>query len=145
MTAKDALNAIRFEDAAIQRIIERGERYTDMATRATSSTEAERVSGTGCRSKVEDCVCRKVDYEAKHHVNERIDRLADMRHDAGETIKRIEQPRFQQVLTLRYLMHNSWLWTWERIAREMGISVMHTHRIHGFALLAFARLPRNDP
>ena len=63
MSAKDNLYAIRKLDARIQKLISKCDDYDDAASRATGRMEAERISGTGSRSRVEDCVCRKIDYE----------------------------------------------------------------------------------
>ena len=150
MTAKEQLNAIRDEDRAIQNAIERVDGWYDAATRGTGSMEAERVSGTGERSRVETAVCRMVDYEREQHLTARIDALVDMRQSAERIIKRIESPRFRQVLTLRYLQMESWAWTWERIASEMRVCKRTVYELHGWALQAFQNereghaLPRRD-
>lgn len=137
MTAKETLNAIRDEDRAIQNAIERVENWYDAATRSTGSMEAERVSGTGERSRVESAVCRMVDFEREQHLTERIDALVDMRQSAERIIARIESPRFRQVLTLRYLQTASWTWGWRRIASVMGLPLTTVYELHGRALQAF--------
>ena len=139
MTAKDNLNAIRKLDYDIQQVNNRCDEYFDSATRATGRMEAERISGTGSRSRVEDCVCRKIDYERKNNLDARIDELADMRREARLIIARIECERFRQVLTLRYMQYRSWEWPWERVAKVMGVTVTHAHRLHGWALVAYER------
>ena len=145
MTAKEQLNAIRDEDRAIQNAIERVDNWYDAATRGTGSMEAERVSGTGERSRVETAVCRMVDFEREQHLTARIDALVDMRQSAERIIKRIDSPRFRQVLTLRYLQTESWTWTWERIAAEIGCSVRTIHVLHGWALVAFHNALQTPP
>lgn len=137
MTAKETLNAIRDEDRAIQNAIERVDNWYDAATRSTGSMEAERVSGTGERSRVETAVCRMVDYEREQHLAARIDALVDMRKSAERIIKRIESPRFRQVLTLRYLQVESWTWGWRRIASVMGLPLTTVYELHGRALQAY--------
>jgi DNA-directed RNA polymerase specialized sigma24 family protein len=145
MTAKERLNLIRIEDKAIQDAQDRCGNWFDAATRGTGSMEAERVSGTGERSRVESAVCRMVDFEREQHLTARIDALVDMRKEAERIIARIESPRFRQVLTLRYLQFESWTWTWERIAAEMGCSVRTIHVLHGWALVAFQNAPQTPP
>ena len=145
MTAKEQLNAIRDEDRAIQNAIDRVDNWYDAATRGTGSMEAERVSGTGERSRVESAVCRMVDYEREQHLTARIDALVDMRQSAERIIKRIDSPRFRQVLTLRYLQSESWAWTWERIATEMRCPKTTVYELHGWALQAFANAPQTPP
>lgn len=145
MTAKEQLNAIRIEDKAIQDAQDRCGNWFDAATRGTGSMEAERVSGTGERSRVESAVCRMVDFEREQCLTARIDALVDMRQEAERIIARIESPRFRQVLTLRYLQFESWTWTWERIASEIGCSVRTIHVLHGWALVAFQNAPQTPP
>lgn len=145
MTAKEQLNAIRDEDRAIQNAIDRVDNWYDAATRATGSMEAERVSGTGERSRVESAVCRMVDYEREQHLTARIDALVDMRQAAERIIKRIDSPRFRQVLTLRYLQTESWTWGWRRIASVMGLPLTTVYELHGRALQAFANAQQTPP
>jgi len=139
MTAKDELNAIRAEDRAIQKELERMDAWYDFATRATGSMEAERISGTGERSRVEAAVCRMIDYEREQHLTARIDALADMRQAAERIISRIESPRFRQVLRLRYLQMESWTWSWRRIASVMGLPLTTVYELHGWALQAYEK------
>lgn len=145
MTAKEQLNAIRDEDRAIQNAIERVDNWYDAATRGTGSMEAERVSGTGERSRVETAVCRMVDFEREQHLTARIDALVDMRQSAERIISRIDSPRFRQVLTLRYLHTKSWTWGWRRIASVMGLPLTTVYELHGWALQAFANAPQTPP
>jgi hypothetical protein len=145
MTAKERLNLIRIEDKAIQDAQDRCGNWFDAATRGTGSMEAERVSGTGERSRVESAVCRMVDYEREQRLTARIDALVDMRQSAERIIARIESPRFRQVLTLRYLQFESWTWTWERIAAEMRCPKTTVYELHGWALQAFANAPQTPP
>lgn len=137
MSHKDFLNSIRADDEAVQRLMERRDWYIDAACRGTGTAEATRVSGTASHSRVEDFVCRMIDYEAERGYDARIDALADKRLQAEHVIARIRQPRFRQVLTLRYLQPCSWLWTWDRIAEEMGDSLRAVLYLHGWALKAY--------
>lgn len=134
MTAKEQLNAIRDEDRAIQNAIDRVDNWYDAATRGTGSMEAERVSGTGERSRVETAVCRMVDFEREQHLTARIDALVDMRQSAERIIKRIQAPRQRELLRLRYLQDRSWEWTWDKIAEKMQISRRSVDAVHGGAL-----------
>jgi hypothetical protein len=137
MNAKERLNLIRIEDKAIQDAQARCGNWFDAATRCTGSMEAERVSGTGERSRVESAVCRMVDFEREQHLTARIDALVDMRQSAERIIARIESPRFRQVLRLRYLQMESWTWGWRRIASVMGLPLTTVYELHGWALQAY--------
>ena len=140
MTAKDELNAIRAEDRAIQKELERMDAWFDFATRATGSMEAERISGTGERSRVEVAVCRMIDAERDKHLTERIDRLADARREAERIIGMIEPPCQREVMRLRYLQPESWRWTCARIIKKMGRPSRTVYEWHGWALVEYERL-----
>jgi hypothetical protein len=140
MTAKDELNAIRAEDRAIQKELERMDAWYEFATRATGSMEAERISGTGERSRVEVAVCRMIDAERDKHLTERIDRLADARREAERIIGMIEHPCQREVMRLRYLQPESWRWTWARIIKKMGRPSRTVYEWHGCALVEYERL-----
>lgn len=135
--AKIYLQSIRDEDAEIQKMLRKRDYFVDMATRGTGSMEATRVSGGPAHSRVEDYVCRMIDYEAEEHMNDRIDALADKKRDAERVIERISLPRFREVLRLRYLQDSSWKWGWRRIAETMGCSERTLFNIHGWALLQY--------
>ena len=52
-------------------------------------------------------------------------------------VERIENPKHKQVLELRYFM--PYPTKWEDIAETMGCDVRHVYRLHGEALVDYAK------
>ena len=103
-------------------------KYRDMATRATSSTEATRVFGSSNRSRVEDAVVRICDLEqdAREDLNE----LKRYRRDVMAVIRRIRDVKRRDILEMHYVTG----WSLERIADEMHYHVRWVQILHGQAL-----------
>lgn len=112
---------IRAREAQIQK-------YRDMATRATSSMEATRVSGTGSRSRVESAVVRICDLE--RDVMGDMDELRRYRRDVMAVIQRVPDVRHRDILEMHYITG----WSLQRIADEMHYQVRWVQILHGQAL-----------
>ena len=79
-------------------------------------------------SALEDAVCAIADYEAKIETKiaqwrAALDRVTGIIYAVGDQ-------RYQMLLLYRYRD----LWTWEKIAVEMGYSWQYVHRLHSRAL-----------
>ncbi len=121
------------EDAAnIQRRIEikteTAHIYRDMAMRATGSTEAVRVGGTGARSKVETNVNKLIDIERA--IERDIEKLHGRIEMTTELIEGVSTPERKELLELRYLMGLKW----EDVGRRMHYDKRQSQRIHKRAL-----------
>lgn len=103
-------------------------KYRDMATRATSSTEAARVSGSSSRSRVEEAVVRICDLEMD--AKEDMEQLRKYRRDVMAVIGRIQDARYRDVLEMHYVTG----WSLQRIADEMHYQVRWVQILHGQAL-----------
>ena len=107
---------------------ETAHRYRDMATRATGSTEAARVGGTGARSKVETNVSKLIDIERA------IERDAERLHDritmTMELIEGAGTAERKELLELRYLAGLKW----EEVGERMHYDKRQSQRIHKKAL-----------
>lgn len=112
----------------------------DLERLATLRTKAEGVRGMEYdrqtvhggteHSALEDAACAIADCEAKIEAEVKqwraaLDRVTGIIHDVGDQ-------RYQMLLLYRYRD----LWTWEKIAVEMGYSWPHIHRMHAVALKA---------
>ncbi len=106
----------------------------DMATKATSSMNAGRVSGTSARSKVEEYGSNAVDLEAA--IKQSAREIIATRFEIMQTIEQVQDERQRTVLELRYLN----LLAWHEIERALSYSRPQTMRIHGAALLAVAEV-----
>ena len=61
------------------------------------------------------------------------DKLTALREDAKARIGQLEDWRYREVLTRRYLQGQSW----EQVAVDMGYDYYHVHKLHGRALRIF--------
>lgn len=121
----------------INRLVqEKKERLADLmesATRATSSYEAERVSGSGERSRVETLMNRKIDLERQ--LGSSIERLDAERYRIQAAIDRVEDKDQRSLLDLRYIDGKRWLFIMDRL----HVGETTSRRIHHAALDAFMR------
>lgn len=107
---------------------ETANRYRDMAMRATGSTEAVRVSGTGTRSKVETNMDKFIDIERA--IERDAARLRDKITMTMELIEGVGTPERKELLELRYMCGL----TWEGVGQRMRYDKRQSQRIHKRAL-----------
>lgn len=107
---------------------ETAHRYNDMATRATGSMEAVRVSGSGTRSKVESNANAMMDIERA--IERDAERLRDKIAMTMELIEGVSTPERKELLELRYLCGL----TWEGVGQRMRYDKRQSQRIHKRAL-----------
>lgn len=88
------------------------------------------VHGGAEHSALEDAACAIADYEVKIEAEVAQWRAALDR--VTGVIYAVKDQRYQMLLLYRYRD----LWTWEKIAVEMGYSWQYVHRLHGRALKA---------
>ena len=118
--------------AALQ---ERGQRYEDLATRATAHYRAGPGGGTRRVSSVEEYAVKLADLS--RDMAARADIYAEALRGIETTIDAIDDPVKRDVLKLRYLNG----WGWGRIAKAMNYTESWLYTIHGRALRAL-RVPR---
>ena len=99
-----------------------------MATKATASIHAERVSGTQQRSPMENAVIKLIDLE--HEIDADIDRLVNLKRELATFISQMDNQAYRVLLELRYLGGN----TWEEVSKIMGYDLRWVYRLHGKAL-----------
>lgn len=149
MTAKDFLNLVRLAEERAEPEMERLRTLTERAGYGTGQKEAQRVSGTNQRSKVEDNVCIKVDLEAemqqkapriKREVNKPLLDYASLRYEAMCVINGIPRYDYRQVLIHYYID----ALTWPEVARTMKRSLRGTQSLGGYAVEVFGRIWENS-
>ncbi len=128
MTAKEYLAQAFRLDQRINSKLEQVSRLRNMAMKATSSFQAERISGTKQHSPMESSLVKVIDLE--YEIDADIDRLVDLKREIIEVVNSVQHPECQLVLELRYLSYMNW----EEIAERMNYSYRQIHRIHGQAL-----------
>ena len=128
MTTKEYLSQAFRLDQRINSKLEQVSRLRGLATKATGSFQAERISGTSQHSPMESAVVKLIDLE--YEINDDIDRLVDLKREMADLIGEIADPSHRILLELRYLGGNRW----EDIALKMGYDLRWIYRLHGRAL-----------
>lgn len=132
--AKKVLKDFVQLDKRIDEKYERIKALLDSATRATPSMEAERVSGTGEKSRLESVMIRKIDLERQ--LDKSIDKLNAQRFEIQNAIDAMEDSREKRLLELRYIDGRSWA----SVTTRMEISESMSFAIHEVALIHFAEI-----
>lgn len=134
MTIKEYLGQLQRKDAKINSLLARQRRYRELASRCTAVYRDGPGGGQRYTSSTEEYVCKIVDLE--HEIDRRIDEYVDTTREIERLILSLEDPRYREVLQLRYING----WSWPRIADEMHYTLDWVWRLHGRALQEIARL-----
>lgn len=132
--AKQVLQEYRQLERRVSEKTERLAALMASATRANSSTEATRVSGTGARSRVEQAVITIIDLESQ--LDKSIDQKNAQRHAIQNAIDAMKDEREARLLELRYIDGRSWA----SVMTRMGIGETYSRVIHESALAHFAEI-----
>lgn len=148
-TAKDFLRIVRLAEEKAEPEMERLRTLVDQAGYGTGQKEAQRISGTSQRSRVETNVCAKIDLEnelsKKGLKHTEIDRraafidYAALRYEAMTVMRLIPRSTYSEVLYLYYIE----ALTWPEVAKTMKRSLRYTYKLHGYALEVFERVWTN--
>lgn len=128
MTAKECLRQLRYKNARINAMIERRQRYRELATRSTSVLRGEFSGGRRMNSSCEEYVCKIVDLERE--IDQRIDEYVDLTRQIEANIDSLADQRYRELLRWRYINE----WSWEKIAQSMHYDRVTVWRLHGKAL-----------
>ncbi len=130
---KEYLQSVRDAERDIRVIKAKRAHYLDMATSMTGMS-ASNIRNTNKRSRVETAAVELV--ELADEMGERAEVLAQRARHAERIISQLENARYREVLSLRYLAGKSWA----DVARAMGYREVHNaHTIHGWALRELQR------
>lgn len=132
MDVRQTLDTARSSIKRVKAIKARMDFYMDLATKATSSLEAVRVSGTGNHSKVEDNVVRLID--AQELLDKELARSEHVIAEAERLIATLEEPK-HSIMAYRYLMGMAWA----EIADVVGYEKRQVFRYHGWSLQELKR------
>mgnify|MGYP003096381447 CR=1 FL=1 len=131
MTAKEYLSQARYLDARINTKIKQLEALNTLATSATSVLTGMPHSPNKATSKMADIVDKIVDLQAE--INRDIDALVDLKGEMRSKLEMVPAEDYKAILEMRYLCFMSW----EQIARNLGLSVPYTYKLHDRALKGF--------
>lgn len=134
--AKEYFAQIKKTDRLIQRL--KGTVATLRSGLISQSYEVkpDRVHSSCPQNPLEAGMIKILDFERE--ITARIEELYITRKDAFERIRNISDLDQQNVLIARYCQDKKW----EKIAIELNFSISQVYRIHGAALLSFAK---NNP
>ena len=119
------LNQYRRIDKRIERLMGEKAAWMERAT-AITPVYKERAgsSGSAGEGKIQTAI-EKID-EIEREITAQIDALADLRRIIARGIRRVEDGRFKDVLSFRYLS----VMTWEQVAEKMEMDERWVRRLH---------------
>jgi len=132
MTAKDYLRQVRTLDLKIESRTKEKEDLRERAMCVSAvRTDGDKVTNSGSPETFEGLIAKVADMEAE--VDELVDEFVTLRHRIIGEIHGLEDPRYIQLLTLRYIDYMNL----DEIGEYMHYSYEHTRRLHGEALQEF--------
>lgn len=134
--AKDYFAQIRKTDRLIQRLKGAVATLRSGLTGQSYELKSDKVQSSGSMNPLEDAMIKISDLENK--IQNRIAELATMRNETFSMIQNVSDFNQQNVLIARYCEDKKW----EKIAIELNFSISQIYKIHGAALLSFAK---NNP
>lgn len=132
MTAKEYLRQLKYLDNRINAKLLEREQIRAIAEKTTVSL-SEKVQ-TSSKNKMDDVVVRLVELEEL--INKDIDKLVELREEAGNKINRISNDKYKIVLSMYYLSNK----TFEDVAELTNMSFRWIHKLHGRALKEFEKI-----
>lgn len=134
MIAKDYLKRAYLLDKQINVEIQELESLKAMRGQVQGVFYGERI-GTNPNRNLEAPFMKTIEkiWEREQSINEKIDKLVDLKTEINAAIDRMENVEERLLLKYRYLKNESW----EDIAIDLNVSYRTVHRIHAAALRNF--------
>lgn len=132
--AKEYLRSIKRMDVMINGMIRERDQLRGMRYKITQVLNPVKVSGGGTNEGFTGASDRLLDLEEE--INREVDHFADLKHEAGEMLKRLEDPKHYEVLHKHYILYE----TFEKIAVDMGCTYRNACYLHGRALQVFQKV-----
>ncbi len=123
MNAKEYLEQIRQLDYSINSKLSAITALKAVATKTTGNVSALHVSGSKDMQAREAVIARIIDLTAE--VDADIDRLVDLRQEAQELIRKLDDPSCRTVLELRFV----WLKQWGEVSEAVPCNLRTTYKI----------------
>ena len=134
MDAKEYLKSIKRMDVMIDGMIRERDQLRGMRYKITQQLNPVRVSGGGTNEGFTGASNRLLDLEEE--INREVDRFADLKQEAGDMLKRLEDTKHYEVLHRHYILFESF----EKIAVDMGYTYRNICYLHGRALQVFQKV-----
>lgn len=134
MIAKDYLKRAYLLDKQINVEIQELESLKEMRGQVQGVFYGEHI-GTNPNRNLEAPFVKTIEkiWEREQSLNEKIDRLVDLKTEINAAIDKLEDVEERLLLKYRYLKNESW----EDIAMDLNVSYRTVHRIHASALRNF--------
>ena len=132
MTAKEYLRQLKYLDNRINAKLLEREQIRAIAEKTTIGL-SEKVQTSSSADKISDVVLRLVEIEET--INKDIDKLVELREEAGNKINRISNDKYKIVLSIYYLSNK----TFEDVAELTNMSLRWIYILHGKALKEFEK------
>lgn len=134
MDAKEYLKSIRRLDTFINGMINERDQLRGMRYKITQTLNPVKVSGGGTNEGFTGASNRLIDLEDE--ISREIDRFADLKREAGEMLKQLDDPKHYEVLHRHYILFESF----EKIAVDMDCTYRNACYLHGRALQVFQKV-----
>ncbi|MEA4899311.1 MAG: hypothetical protein VB065_14005 [Eubacteriales bacterium] len=135
MDAKTYLRQLARMDKRIDALVERQERYRELAARRTTVYRDMPGGGRRCASSCEEYVCKIVDLGRE--IDRQIDEYVDLTREIEALIECLRDSRHRDLLTWRYIN----CWDWDKIADALRhTSVKAVWNLHSVALFEFTNV-----
>lgn len=131
--AKDYFSQIRKTYRLIQRLTDTVNTLRSSLTSQNYELKPDKVQTSGAKDTLGETIVKIVALE--DDINARIDELVDLKSDAMHRIQNVPDQDQQNILIARYVNGEKW----KKIAVEVHFSMRQVHRIHGTALIDFAK------
>nr|DAJ37680.1 MAG TPA: Protein of unknown function (DUF1492) [Caudoviricetes sp.] len=132
MTAKEYLRQLKYLDNRINAKLLEREQIRAIAEKTTIGL-SEKVQTSSSVDKISDVAVRLVEIEET--INKDIDKLVELREEAGNKISRISNDKYKTVLSMYYLSNK----TFEEVAELTDMSLRWIYILHGKALKEFEK------
>lgn len=135
--AKDYFAQIPKINRMIKRLTETVSTLRSSLTSQNYELKQDVVQTSGPKNTLEETIIKIVQLERE--INDRIDELITLKHEIVKKIKELPDLDQQNVLMARYIQGKKW----PEIAKDMNYSIQNIYRIHGKALLLYAKNNHN--
>ena len=131
--AKDYFSQIKNTDYLINRLTDTVSILRSSLTSIGNDLKPDKIQSSKVTDTMSATIDKIVDFE--NEINAYIDALVDLKREALERINKISDLNQRNVLIAKYVNGLKW----EYIAHDLNFSMRQIHRIHGAALVDFAK------
>lgn len=136
LSPKEQLSQIPQMNQRISQRVKLIEYYMEQAEKMGGALKEISVKASGTQSPMADWVDKAIDLAGD--IEREVEELRAERRLVCGIVSQITNPKYKQVLELRYF--SPYAATWEYIAEEMQLDVRWVYRLHGEALAEYGKI-----